>query len=87
MDPADREEYLSTLRQTLRVGGHLVMATFGPEGPEVCSGLRVCRYGATDLAEVLAGGFDLISSSLSVHHSPSGTPQQFLYSLFVRTGE
>jgi SAM-dependent methyltransferase len=78
VEPADRDGYLEVLRRTLRLGGHLILATFGPEGPTRCSGLPVSRYGAPALAEVLPE-FELLSSRIEVHHTPSGTPQQFLY--------
>ena len=39
VERADRELYLDALRRALRPDGHLVIATFGPSGPERCSGL------------------------------------------------
>lgn len=76
---ADREGYLEVLRRTLRPGGHLVIATFGPQGPTQCSGLPVQRYSADELQRVLGGDFELASSSLATHGTPSGAGQQFLY--------
>jgi SAM-dependent methyltransferase len=84
VSPADREGYLDVLRRTLRPGGHLVIATFGPQGPTQCSGLSVQRYGADDLLSVLGEDFALVSSSLATHCTPSGTSQQFLYSRLLR---
>jgi SAM-dependent methyltransferase len=75
----DREGYLEVLRRTLRHGGHLVIATFGPQGPTHCSGLPVQRYGAQELQRSLGEEFELISSSLTAHSTPSGASQQFLY--------
>src|SRR5437763_1988429 len=46
--PEDRDGYLKTLRRTLRPGGHLILAIFGPAGPAQCSGLPVARYGAAE---------------------------------------
>jgi hypothetical protein len=43
-DEADRAAYVAHLRLGLREGGTLIMATFGPGGPEKCSGLPVMRY-------------------------------------------
>lgn len=76
---ADREGYLEVLRRTLRRGGHLLIATFGPQGPEQCSGLPVRRYSAEELQRVLGEDFELVSSSLATHSTPSGAGQQFLY--------
>ena len=84
---ADREGYLEVLRQTLRPGGHLLIATFGPQGPEHCSGLPVQRYSAEELQRVLGEDFELVSSSLATHDTPSGASQQFLYAhLRLATG-
>jgi 2-polyprenyl-3-methyl-5-hydroxy-6-metoxy-1,4-benzoquinol methylase len=83
----DRDGYLSTLRKTLRPGGHLLVATFGLEGPEQCSGLPTCRYDAPTLAAALGGGFSEVASGIEVHRTPGGTPQQFLFAHFLRTSE
>lgn len=80
----DRDGYLSVLRQTLRPGGHLVLATFGREGPRHCSGLPVSRYGADELVETLGADFELISAQIQEHHTPSGNQQEFTYSHFRR---
>lgn len=84
VSPADREGYLDVLRRTLRPGGHLVIATFGPQGPTQCSGLPVQRYGAEDLLSVLGEDFALASASLATHRTPSGASQQFLYAHLLR---
>jgi len=81
---ADREGYLGVLRRTLRPGGHLIIATFGPQGPSECSGLPVQRYGVEELMAVLGGEFTLASSSLATHRTPSGASQQFLYARLLR---
>jgi SAM-dependent methyltransferase len=84
VSPADREGYLNVLHRTLRPGGHLILATFGPQGPTQCSGLPVERYSADALQRVLGEGFALASSSLAAHRTPSGASQQFLYARLVR---
>lgn len=78
-EPADRIAYLGTLRKSLLPGGHLIIATFGPEGPTSCSGLPVVRYGADDLEETFEGIARLVHSHLDTHQTPSGQTQQFLY--------
>jgi SAM-dependent methyltransferase len=79
VDHADRESYIGVLRRTLRPGGDLIIATFGPQGPTRCSGLPVQRYSAVELQRVLADDFELASSSLAAHQTPSGASQQFLH--------
>jgi ketosteroid isomerase-like protein/ubiquinone/menaquinone biosynthesis C-methylase UbiE len=77
--PADRDGYLEVLRITLRPGGHLIIATFGPQGPTRCSGLPVQRYSAEEMQRVLGDEFEPASASLATHETPSGATQQFLY--------
>ncbi len=79
VDAADRNHYLDVLRKTLKPGGHLVLGTFGPQGPTECSGLPVERYGADDIQRILGEDFTLLSSSIVVHCTPSGGRQQFHY--------
>ncbi|UXZ53964.1 class I SAM-dependent methyltransferase [Halomonas sp. 7T] len=82
VDPVSRAAYLLQLRHSLVPGGHVVMATFGPEGPTRCSGLDVVRYSASQLSEQLGPSFELLSDHLEVHETPTGSPQQFLYTHF-----
>ncbi len=84
VESADRDAYLEALSRTLRPGGHLILATFGPEGPTSCSGLPVHRYGANELAETLGDEFELLRSEIRLHPTPSGSSQQFLYAGFRR---
>jgi ubiquinone/menaquinone biosynthesis C-methylase UbiE len=78
-----RDGYLAVLRRTLRRGGHLILATFGPQGPQQCSGLPTARYDARELAAVLGSAFTLVSSGLETHRTPASADQQFLYAHFV----
>ena len=80
----DQAAYLETLERALGPGGHIVIATFGPDGPERCSGLPVKRYGADELAARLGREFALVSSRTVEHRTPSGGAQQFLYAHFRR---
>lgn len=80
----DQHAYLRTLERSLRPGGTLVVATFGPEGPERCSGLPVVRRSAEGLAARLGPDFEPVLSELHDHRTPSGNVQQFLYALFRR---
>jgi SAM-dependent methyltransferase len=86
VDAGLREAYLDALRAGLRPGGHLVLATFGPEGPTMCSGLPVARYGVDGLSDLLGGEFELRRDETVEHTTPSGKSQQFVYALFRRRG-
>lgn len=84
VEDADRASYLATLRRHLADGGHLILATFGPDGPMSCSGLPVQRYGAEQMAAELGEGFEPLAAELKTHRTPRGGEQQFQYALFRR---
>ena len=75
----DRVAYVRQVAQAVRRGGHVIVSTFGPEGPMKCSGLDVVRYDAESLHQEFGGHFQLLDSSEELHHTPFGTVQQFLY--------
>ena len=81
---ADQVAYLRSLRTTLRVGGHVIIATFGLQGPEWCSGLPVERYDTDKLSRRLGAEFGLVRSLERLHVTPSGAAQQFTYGVFQR---
>lgn len=83
-DPADRELYLETLRNSLSNPGYVMIASFSLEGPEKCSGLPVQRYSQETLRQALGPEFECLRSESEEHPTPGGTSQQFLYSLFRR---
>lgn len=87
VEPSDREGYLAVLRRTLPPGGHLILATFGPQGPTRCSGLPVDRYDSGSLSETLGPEFELLSASLTDYRTPSDRSQQFLYAHLRRLPE
>jgi SAM-dependent methyltransferase len=78
----DRAAYMRRLTTALKPGGHLILATFGLDGPIRCSGLDAVRYSAHTLHRELGSRFRLIESSTQLHHTPSGATQQFLYCHF-----
>lgn len=80
---ADRERYVTHVRKGLRAGGSLIIATFGPNGPETCSGLPVMRYSPQALAAELGAQFRLQDAIGEMHETPFGTTQAFLYSRFI----
>jgi trans-aconitate methyltransferase len=86
VDPAARAAYVQRLSLALRPGGHAVIATFAPDGPESCSGLPVQRYSPEGLAQTLGAGFALLDSRLHRHLTPAGRPQSFQYSLLRKSG-
>ena len=78
-NPEHRLMYVKQVLRSVKLGGHIIVSTFGPEGPEKCSGLDVIRYDADELHHQFGGEFKLIKSSTEIHQTPFGTDQQFLY--------
>lgn len=83
-DETDRQAYLRALNRGLRVGGHVVLATFAPTGPERCSGLPVRRYSAEALRAAFGPGFELVETRPQVHRTPTGSSQDFVWCLLRR---
>lgn len=83
---ADREAYRNTLVRSLRPNGIVILATFGPQGPERCSGLPTNRYSPEELARELSTPFRLVHAEAESHRTPQGKAQEFTYCLFRRTG-
>jgi SAM-dependent methyltransferase len=77
--PSDRAAYVHQVAQAVRRGGHVIVSTFGVEGPKKCSGLDVVRYDPDSLHREFGVHFRLLGSSTELHHTPFGTVQQFLY--------
>lgn len=76
---ADRAAYVESVRKSVKPGGHVIIGTFGPEGPSKCSGLNVQRYTAESLHGEFGRRFRLIDTVKEMHVTPFGTKQQFLY--------
>ncbi len=74
-----RAAYVRQVGRSVKPGGHVIVSTFGPEGPTKCSGLDVIRYNADSLHNQFGARFTLVESSKELHHTPFGTTQQFLY--------
>ncbi|WP_350357491.1 class I SAM-dependent methyltransferase [Paraburkholderia fungorum] len=81
-EPSQRYAYIYALTRALKPGGCIVLATFGPRGPDRCSGLEVKRYDAEQLSSELGTGFKLVTSLIEDHQTPAGSCQQFLYCCF-----
>lgn len=86
VDPKDRAAYLDRLFRCVRPGGHAIIATFALDGPETCSGLPIVRYSPRSLADALGHEFALMTHRICLHHTPSGRPQSFQFSLFRKAG-
>jgi SAM-dependent methyltransferase len=74
-----RIAHVRNVARSVRRGGHVIIGTFGPDGPSRCSGLDVVRYNAGSLHHEFGKSFRLVESSEELHQTPFGTTQQFLY--------
>jgi 2-polyprenyl-3-methyl-5-hydroxy-6-metoxy-1,4-benzoquinol methylase len=77
--PDARMAYVRQVANAVKHGGHVIVSTFGPEGPTKCSGLDVVRYDSETLHREFGVHFTLLDSSKELHRTPFGTVQQFLY--------
>jgi SAM-dependent methyltransferase len=75
----DRIAYVRQVAHAVKRGGHVIISTFGPDGPTKCSGLAVVRYDAESLHREFGTHFRMVGSSTELHHTPFGTIQQFIY--------
>lgn len=83
-DSAQRSAYVTQAARAVRHGGHLLVATFAPDGPERCSGLTVQRHDAVSLGDTFAPHFAMVDHAREQHATPFGTTQSFQYVLLRR---
>jgi 2-polyprenyl-3-methyl-5-hydroxy-6-metoxy-1,4-benzoquinol methylase len=78
-DANDRIAYVRQVGYAVKPGGHVIVATFGPEGPTKCSGLDVVRYDPEALHNEFGSAFRLIEHRTELHQTPTDSTQQFTY--------
>ncbi|MEO5857941.1 MAG: class I SAM-dependent methyltransferase [Pyrinomonadaceae bacterium] len=78
-DEEDRRKYVELVMRSLKPGGHIIVASFGLEGPERCSGLDVVRYSPETMHHEFGNTFKLVESVGETHNTPFGTTQDFVY--------
>lgn len=76
-----RAAYVRQVARAVKPGGHVLVGTFGPDGPKTCSGLDVVRYDPESLHAEFGVRFQMMDSVKEMHDTPFGTTQQFLYCL------
>ena len=82
--PDDQTTYATNAAMAIRPGGHLVLATFSPTGPEQCSNMDVARWGSDGLAAHFGDHFVLVDAFEREHRTPWGAPQSFTHALLRR---
>lgn len=75
----DRARYVEAVRLSVKTGGHVIVATFGLEGPLRCSGLAVVRYSPDSLHDEFGDSFEIVDTTSELHHTPFGAEQKFIY--------
>jgi len=86
-EASDRHHYVAAMRNALKPGGHLIIATFAIGGPQKCSGLDIVQYDAEKLSAELGEAFQLIEQAQEVHITPAKAEQQFSYFRFMKTAD
>jgi hypothetical protein len=76
---SDRAAHVRQVAHAVKPGGHVIVATFGPEGPTRCSGLDVVRYDPDALHDQFGPAFRLVRHLTELHRTPAGAVQQFTY--------
>jgi len=79
----DRENYVSTLKRTLKPGGHLIISAFAIGGPEKCSGLDIVQYDEYKMNAALGDGFKLLEVRNETHVTPVEVDQYFTYFHYI----
>ena len=74
-----RAAYLAQVARTVKPGGHVLVATFGLDGPQTCSGLPVARYDAPGIHAVFGEAFEKVGEAAEQHATPWGSVQSFVY--------
>ncbi len=85
-DPDDRRRYVELVNRSVKPGGHIIVASFGLNGPLKCSGLDVVRYSPDTMHDEFGDQFELIRSIDESHNTPFGTTQEFIYCYCRKSG-
>lgn len=84
VDDVDRVRYRDQLLAATTESATVVIGSFGPAGPESCSGLPVRRANAADLMALLEPQFEQRRAFVAEHRTPAGGIQQFQWLQAVR---
>jgi SAM-dependent methyltransferase len=84
-DEKEIENYKRTIRNCIKPGGYLIIATFSEQGPKKCSGLDVRQYSENSLTQLLIDSFEKDKCFIIDHVTPSNAIQNFVFCVFRRT--
>ncbi|MDH3538766.1 MAG: class I SAM-dependent methyltransferase [Acidimicrobiia bacterium] len=86
-EESERARYVAQLESAVEPAGHVIIATFSLDGPEMCSGLPVQRHSPESLSDALGETFEPVGFQTEAHHTPRGAIQHFLYGRFRRPSD
>ena len=72
-EESQRNKYVQNLKRSLKKNGIVIIATFGPDGPDKCSGLNTMKYDKTTLHAELGDDFQILGSKIDYHQTPFNT--------------
>lgn len=78
-DEKERRKYVESVKKSLKIGGHIIVASFGLKGPKKCSGLDVVQYSPDSMHDEFGKSFELVNSLKETHQTPFQTTQEFIY--------
>ena len=81
-DIKSRLSYINTIKETIKSGGFVIIATFAKDGPTKCSGLDIVQYDNYSIQLELGDEFKLLESRPEIHLTPAGKEQRFIYFVF-----
>lgn len=84
IDIKSRQLYINALKNTVKSGSHVIIATFAKDGPTKCSGLDIVQYDNRSIQHELGNEFILLESQFETHITPAGREQHFIYFIFQR---
>jgi trans-aconitate methyltransferase len=78
---SQQRDYVKKAALAVIPGGHVLLATFAPSGPDECSGLAVQRWSDHELEDLFSKDFKLVTSAQIDHVTPWGSVQPFTWVL------
>lgn len=79
-----QEAYFNLLKNSINIGGYVILAQFNLEGAKKCCGLDVYNYNETMLQDRLGDDFELIKAFNYTYTQPSGNTREYVYTLFQK---
>jgi len=78
-DADERKQYVKVLKESIIPNAHIIIATFGIDGPEKCSDLPIKQHDTTTIMEELGDEFILLETFDEYHLTPKDAQQKFSY--------